>query len=519
VEAQLDAALADLTIAALEQALGAAREVQLQSPKVAQAEAALARLHKEHAAEAQLESAVGKRDAAALRAALAAAAAAGVPAGSAVRLQAETLLATLLEQEQAAVQLGRALQQNEEGALAAALELATRTGLNTGAVQEAQRRLDGLRRASDLEAQLEAAAAPQQQGGAALLPQLQLLATLLAQAMHIPCPCMMQLRCMPHAHAHTMTLATPLAQAEGVAQLDAAVQRARRTQLALQDAAQLVSLLNEHSAASNRAELKKLLPRAAVAAVQPAELQAARALAERKLEEIDEAMAAAAAQAAAAAAKAAAQVHEQLISRLREHSAAGNVAELRALLPRAFAATPQSAELRAARAEAERRIGEIEADTQAGTAETAEQLSMLDKLRALHGREDVARRSASPPLQLGAAFAAAAAAGLLGQELAQQAQEPWVSAAGGAGGEAVACTPLAERLRQLQDGVELIKVAEGTFTRNPRRPDHRTTLPPYHLTILPPYHLTSLPSCHPTSLPPHRLTTLPPYHLTTLPSH
>ena len=38
-------------------------------------------------------------------------------------------------------------------------------------------------------------------------------------------------------------------QAEGVAQLDAAVQRARRTQLALQDAAQLVSLLNEHCAA------------------------------------------------------------------------------------------------------------------------------------------------------------------------------------------------------------------------------------------------------------------------------
>ena len=42
-----------------------------------------------------------------------------------------------------------------------------------------------------------------------------------------------------------------------MAQLDPAVQRARRTQLALQDAAQLVSLLNEHSAASNRDEIKK----------------------------------------------------------------------------------------------------------------------------------------------------------------------------------------------------------------------------------------------------------------------
>ena len=54
-----------------------------------------------------------------------------------------------------------------------------------------------------------------------------------------------------------------------MAQLDPVVQRARRTQLALQDAAQLVSLLNEHSAASNRDEIKKLLPRAKVAAVQP----------------------------------------------------------------------------------------------------------------------------------------------------------------------------------------------------------------------------------------------------------
>ena len=44
----------------------------------------------------------------------------------------------------------------------------------------------------------------------------------------------------------------PTLQADGVTQLDAAVQRGRRTQLALQDAAQLVSLLNEHSAASNR---------------------------------------------------------------------------------------------------------------------------------------------------------------------------------------------------------------------------------------------------------------------------
>ena len=58
------------------------------------------------------------------------------------------------------MQLGRALQQNEEGSLAAALELASRTGLNTGLVQEAQRRLDGLRRASDLEGQIEAAAGP-----------------------------------------------------------------------------------------------------------------------------------------------------------------------------------------------------------------------------------------------------------------------------------------------------------------------------------------------------------------------
>ena len=140
------------------------------------------------------------------------------------------------------MELASALKQNEEGALATALERAAATGLNTGLVQEAQRRLDGLRRASDLEAQLDAASGPQP-AGAPLLPQLQLLAKLLAEA-------------------------------EGVAQLDPAVQRARRTQLALQDAAQLISLLNEHSAASNRDEIKKLLPRAKVAAVQPAELQA-----------------------------------------------------------------------------------------------------------------------------------------------------------------------------------------------------------------------------------------------------
>ena len=284
-------------------------------------------------------------------------------------------------------------------------------------------------------------------------------------------------------------------QAEGVAQLDAAVQRARRTQLALQDAAQLVSLLNEHSAASNRDELKKLLPRAAVAAVQPAELQAARAVAQRKFDEIDGAMKAAAAQAAAQAAAAAARVQEQLIARLREHSAAGNVAELRALLPRAFAATLQTAELRAARAEAERRIGEIEADAEA--APTAEQSSMLDQLAALHGREDVARRSAegqSAALELErGTFPAAAAAGLLGQELMQQAQEQWVSAAGRVGGEDVACTPLAERLRELESGVELIKVAEDTFTRNPRLPYYRTALPSLSILSILPSHLRRWP--------------------------
>ena len=108
-------------------------------------------------------------------------------------------------------------------------------------------------------------------------------------------------------------------------------------------------------------------------------------MAGRKLDEIETAMAAAQAAAAAAAAQAAAQVHEQLISRLREHSAAGNVAELRALLPRAFAVTLQTAELRAARTEAERRIAEIEAEQGEGPP-TAEQLSMLDQLRVLHGR-------------------------------------------------------------------------------------------------------------------------------------
>ena len=48
------------------------------------------------------------------------------------------------------MELASALKQNEEGVLATALERAAATGLNTGLVQEAQRRLDGLRRASDL---------------------------------------------------------------------------------------------------------------------------------------------------------------------------------------------------------------------------------------------------------------------------------------------------------------------------------------------------------------------------------
>ena len=93
-----DAALAAPTIAALEQALAAAREVQVQGPKVARAEAALEALHREHAAELQLEETVGARDAALLRVALAAAAAANVPASNAVRLQAEGLLAAQLAQ-------------------------------------------------------------------------------------------------------------------------------------------------------------------------------------------------------------------------------------------------------------------------------------------------------------------------------------------------------------------------------------------------------------------------------------
>ena len=85
---------------------------------------------------------------------------------------------------------------------------------------------------------------------------------------------------------------------------------------------------------------------------------------------------------------------------------------------------------------------------------------VLDQLRALHGREEVEqRRAAEQSAALVEPFAAAAAAGMLGQELAQQAQQPWVSAAGGGGGEEVVCTPLAERLRELQGGVELIKVA------------------------------------------------------------
>ena len=87
------------------------------------------------------------------------------------------------------MELASALKQNEEGALATALERAAATGLNTGLVQEAQRRLDGLRRASDLEAQLDAASGPQP-AGAPLLPQLQLLAKLLAEA-RLQRPCTM----------------------------------------------------------------------------------------------------------------------------------------------------------------------------------------------------------------------------------------------------------------------------------------------------------------------------------------
>ena len=67
------------------------------------------------------------------------------------------------------------------------------------------------------------------------------------QALHVHCmyaACCMYTACTYHD--------APTLQADGVTQLDAAVQRGRRTQLALQDAAQLVSLLNEHSAASNR---------------------------------------------------------------------------------------------------------------------------------------------------------------------------------------------------------------------------------------------------------------------------
>ena len=68
------------------------------------------------------------------------------------------------------------------------------------------------------------------------------------QALHVHC---MYAACTLHAHT-ACTHCIYTLQADGVVQLDAAVQRGRRTQLALQDAAQLVSLLNEHSAASNR---------------------------------------------------------------------------------------------------------------------------------------------------------------------------------------------------------------------------------------------------------------------------
>ena len=79
VEEQLSAALNEPSIAALEQALGAAREVRLQSPKVAEAEQLLETLHLQEAAAKQLEQAVALRDVSALKTALEAAAKAKLP--------------------------------------------------------------------------------------------------------------------------------------------------------------------------------------------------------------------------------------------------------------------------------------------------------------------------------------------------------------------------------------------------------------------------------------------------------
>ena len=155
VTEQLEQAISQRDISALEAAVAGALEVQLQSPLIATAQQLLTLLQAQAHAASALEEALGSRDLPMLDAALATAAKAGL-AGELVQ-QAQQLRSQLMEQHRASTMLGEALRRNDIQALSVALADATRVGLNTGLVKEAQRRLDGLQRATEIDHDLQQA--------------------------------------------------------------------------------------------------------------------------------------------------------------------------------------------------------------------------------------------------------------------------------------------------------------------------------------------------------------------------
>ena len=152
VTEELHAAIAARDIPKLESAIAQAVEVQLQSPVVAEAQQLLALLQAQLLATVKLQEALAARDMGLIDAALGAAAKVGL--ASDLVHQVVTLKAQLTAQLAATAKLTAALQANSQVALVEALAEAGRVGLNTGLVKEAQRRLDGLQKQAELDAQI-----------------------------------------------------------------------------------------------------------------------------------------------------------------------------------------------------------------------------------------------------------------------------------------------------------------------------------------------------------------------------
>ena len=250
VTEQLQAAITQREVPALEMAIAAAVEVQLQSPLIAKAQQLLALLQAQFVAMAKLQEAIAVRDLGSLDNALEAAAKVGL--ANEVVQQAQAMRAQLLAQQQATVALTEALQRNDISAITAALDGASRAGLNTGLVKEAERRLELLQQVAELEQQLRRAS---EQDNLSALNQL-------------------------------------LSQAEMVNLTTDAVRVARERRAALQEAIQMQEHLTQAMQGGDARNMRSLVASARQLRVQPADLVAAADAAERAAIEAESAAAA-----------------------------------------------------------------------------------------------------------------------------------------------------------------------------------------------------------------------------------